>query len=51
MSRDPRPARVEELLVHADWLRRLAGHTKSGGDGAEDVAQETWVAAVAIAAR
>jgi RNA polymerase sigma factor (sigma-70 family) len=38
---------MEELLAHADWLRRLAAHVARGDDaGAEDALQETWVAAL-----
>jgi RNA polymerase sigma-70 factor (ECF subfamily) len=44
----PHAFRIEELLAHADWLRRLALHVVRGADGAEadDVLQETWVAAL-----
>jgi RNA polymerase sigma factor (sigma-70 family) len=38
-------ARVEELLAHADWLRRLAGRLVGPGEG-EDLVQETWTAAL-----
>jgi RNA polymerase sigma factor (sigma-70 family) len=40
-------AEIEELLRHADWLRRLAANLV--GDGAEiadDLVQDTWVAAL-----
>lgn len=34
------------LLTHKAWLQRLARHLVDGNDGAEDVVQETWVAAL-----
>ena len=40
-----RPAIIEELLVHADWLRRLAGRLVDESD-ADDLVQETWIAAL-----
>ena len=43
MSQEPGTARMEDLLAHADWLRRLAAGLV--GDG-EDVVQDTWVAAL-----
>ena len=39
MTADP-----EALLEHASWLRRLAQHLV--GDDADDLVQETWVAAL-----
>lgn len=39
------PARIEDLLAHADWLRRLAVHVAHGAE-ADDVVQDTWVAAL-----
>src|SRR4051812_8556868 len=39
------PFAIEELLSHADWLRRLATHVARGGDG-DDAVQETWIAAL-----
>jgi RNA polymerase sigma-70 factor (ECF subfamily) len=49
-SRQPMPARgrrvqVEELLPHADWLRRLARALVSD-ESADDVVQETWFASL-----
>ena len=41
----PPDSQIQELLAHADWLRRLARHVVRGGEG-EDVVQETWVAAL-----
>jgi RNA polymerase sigma-70 factor (ECF subfamily) len=51
MTRDdsrsfPAPANADELLRHAAWLRALA-RTLVGEADADDVVQETWVAAVA----
>jgi RNA polymerase sigma factor (sigma-70 family) len=37
---------LKTLLEHAGWLRRLAWQLVRQGDVAEDVVQETWVAAV-----
>src|SRR5688572_9187194 len=37
------PIQLEELLLHADWLRRLARHL--AGDGGEDLAQDVWLTA------
>jgi RNA polymerase sigma-70 factor (ECF subfamily) len=45
MSSPPPTFGIDELLAHADWLRRLALHVVRGPDG-EDVLQETWVAAL-----
>jgi DNA-directed RNA polymerase specialized sigma24 family protein len=43
---DPTPAvRPEELLAHADWLRRLARSLVGEGQ-ADDLVQDTWVAAL-----
>jgi RNA polymerase sigma factor (sigma-70 family) len=39
------PARLDDLLAHADWLRRLAVHVARGRD-AEDALQDTWLAAL-----
>jgi DNA-directed RNA polymerase specialized sigma24 family protein len=51
MTRDdsrssPDPANADDLLRHAAWLRALA-RTLVGEADADDVVQETWVAAVA----
>jgi RNA polymerase sigma factor (sigma-70 family) len=40
----PSSFHIEELLAHADWLRRLARHVAR--EDADDVVQETWVAAL-----
>jgi RNA polymerase sigma factor (sigma-70 family) len=37
---------MADLLAHAAWLRRLAGHIVRGHDGADDAVQETYVAAL-----
>jgi RNA polymerase sigma factor (sigma-70 family) len=44
----PPPFGIEELLAHADGLRRLAVHLVRGRDPAlgEDAVQETWAAAL-----
>ncbi len=43
MRNKAQTARIEDLLQHADWLRRIAAGL--GGDD-EDVLQDTWVAAL-----
>jgi RNA polymerase sigma factor (sigma-70 family) len=45
MSQTP-TTRLEDLLGHADWLRRLAAHLVREGDETEDLMQETWEAAL-----
>jgi RNA polymerase sigma-70 factor (ECF subfamily) len=46
MARE-RPVDIGDLLSHAAWLRRLANHLVKGtGEGAGDLVQETWVAAL-----
>ena len=37
---------VSILLSHSGWLRRLAANLVRGGDGGDDAAQETWMAAL-----
>ena len=37
---------VDELLAHAGWLQRLAERLVGTGDQAEDLVQETWLAAL-----
>jgi RNA polymerase sigma factor (sigma-70 family) len=37
---------IDELLAHADWLRRLARHLVGADADAEDALQETWTAAL-----
>ena len=47
MSAEGRPIRIEELLDHAAWLRRLALQLAGGrADLADDVVQDAWVAAL-----
>jgi RNA polymerase sigma factor (sigma-70 family) len=41
---------IEELLAHADWLRRLARQV-AGEQAADDAVQDTWVAALRAAPR
>jgi len=38
--------RTEQLLAHAGWVRRLAGHLVRDPERAEDLVQDTWVAAL-----
>jgi RNA polymerase sigma-70 factor (ECF subfamily) len=45
MGRVPGSDDVDGLLAQAEWLRGLAGYLVHGGD-ADDVVQETWVAAM-----
>jgi RNA polymerase sigma factor (sigma-70 family) len=40
------PLPPEALLAHADWLRRLAAGLVRGDGDAEDLVQETWLAAL-----
>lgn len=40
------PARIETLLVHAEWLRALARRLVGSDDVAGDVEQETWLVAL-----
>ena len=47
MASDAQPVRIEELLDHAAWLRRLALHLAGGrADLADDAVQDAWVAAL-----
>ena len=39
-------ADVRDLLAHADWLRRLAGHLVGHAGDCEDLVQQTWLAAL-----
>jgi RNA polymerase sigma factor (sigma-70 family) len=45
MEREQTTTDVRSLLVHADWLRRLAGRLVSESDS-EDALQDTWMAAM-----
>ncbi|HTF90957.1 MAG TPA: sigma-70 family RNA polymerase sigma factor [Planctomycetota bacterium] len=40
------PRELEGLLADSDWLRRLAGGLARDPDTADDLAQETWLAAL-----
>lgn len=46
MSPSARPVSPEELLAHAEWVRRLARSLVAGDERADDVAQETWLQAL-----
>ena len=46
MSEREAPPSVDELLAHAGWLQRLAERLVGAGDRAEDLVQETWLAAL-----
>jgi RNA polymerase sigma factor (sigma-70 family) len=46
MSPQLETARIEDLLAHADWVRRLAARLVDDHDDAEDVVQETWTVAM-----
>lgn len=41
-----RPATADELLAHADWVRRLARALLTDPNAADDVAQDAWIAAL-----
>lgn len=45
------PFRPEELLEHAAWIRRLARRLVQGEARADDLVQETWLAALRAAPR
>jgi len=46
MEADSRSVRLNELLVHAAWVRGLAGSLLADPHAADDVVQETWLAAL-----
>ena len=46
METDACEITFEDLLTHADWARRLAGQLAPGPEGAEDLVQDTWEAAL-----
>jgi RNA polymerase sigma-70 factor (ECF subfamily) len=46
MEADSKGARAEELLGHRDWVLKLAESLLSDPQSADDVAQETWLAAL-----
>ncbi|HEY0710627.1 MAG TPA: sigma-70 family RNA polymerase sigma factor [Polyangia bacterium] len=43
---DSHATRIEDLLVHADWLRHLATRLVHDGTDTEDLVQETWTSAM-----
>jgi RNA polymerase sigma factor (sigma-70 family) len=43
---DSKPVRIEELLAHAGWVRRLAARLVRDAGSADDVAQEVWAYAL-----
>jgi len=45
-DRLPSAPRVEELMEHASWLRGLAGALVRDSSAADDLAQDTWLAAM-----
>jgi RNA polymerase sigma-70 factor (ECF subfamily) len=46
VSIPPDAPSIETLLTHADWVRALAGRLVADPARADDVAQETWLAAL-----
>src|SRR5437762_1726924 len=46
MSDAPAPVPFEALLRHRAWVRRLARRLVSDASAADDVEQETWLAAL-----
>ena len=46
MGASPEDHRVEELLAHTAWLRKLARHLVGQSSQAEDSTQDTWLAAL-----
>lgn len=46
MSSASRPSDLEHLLAHADWLARLARALTRDAAEAQDVVQDTWLAAL-----
>ena len=40
-------APLEELLEHANWVRRLAGGLVAGPHDADDITQDVWQAVLA----
>ena len=46
MDADPRSVSVDELLVHAGWIRGLASRLVKDTAAADDLVQRTWLAAM-----
>ena len=46
MRPEPRPASVEEILAHSDWVRRLALGLVGNEAGADDLTQEALLRAI-----
>lgn len=42
----PSKPRIDELLAHADWVNALARRLAADAGRADDLAQDTWVAAL-----
>lgn len=40
------PLAIDNLLLHANWLRLLANHVARGEEEGEDAVQNTWLAAL-----
>jgi RNA polymerase sigma factor (sigma-70 family) len=43
---EPNPVRIEELLAHAGWVRKLAARLVRDAGTADDVTQEVWAYAL-----
>lgn len=46
MTQSPSSISPEQLLAHADWVRALARALVADPAGADDLVQETWLAAL-----
>jgi RNA polymerase sigma factor (sigma-70 family) len=46
MASHPSHSRLDDLLAEADWLRGLALHVAGSEDAADELVQETWLAAL-----
>ncbi len=46
MAAEPIPLKVEDVLANAHWLRALAAKLVADPAGADDLVQETWLAAL-----
>ena len=42
----PSAVTIEDLLVHADWLQRLAHRLVVDAASADDLVQQTWLVAL-----